>query len=107
MAGRINPERVVTIAGIPSEALIDALTFWVTGYRNVTASYGVNGFTDEHLAACQRHGLQLYAISSPNNRRKTCLANRKNSILARWRNWKRDWHRMNKNASNCNCGGLL
>jgi DNA primase len=27
------------------EALIDALTFWVAGYRNVTASYGVNGFT--------------------------------------------------------------
>jgi DNA primase len=32
------------------EALIDALTFWCAGYRNVTTSYGVNGFTDEHLA---------------------------------------------------------
>ncbi len=27
------------------EALIDALTFWCAGYRNVIASYGVNGFT--------------------------------------------------------------
>ncbi|MGH8229934.1 MAG: toprim domain-containing protein, partial [Steroidobacteraceae bacterium] len=32
------------------EALIDALTFWAAGFRNVTASYGVEGFTAEHLA---------------------------------------------------------
>ncbi|HEU4602912.1 MAG TPA: CHC2 zinc finger domain-containing protein, partial [Steroidobacteraceae bacterium] len=31
------------------EALIDALTFWCAGYRNVTASYGVEGFTADHL----------------------------------------------------------
>jgi len=45
------------------EALIDALTFWVAGYRNVTASYGVNGFTDEHLSAFQRHGIQRVLIA--------------------------------------------
>ena len=33
------------------EALIDALTFWCAGFRNVTASYGVGGFTDDHRAA--------------------------------------------------------
>ena len=33
------------------ESLIDALTFWCAGFRNVTASYGVNGFTDDHRAA--------------------------------------------------------
>ena len=38
------------------EALIDALTFWCAGFRNVTASYGVNGFTDDHRAAFQTHG---------------------------------------------------
>jgi len=27
------------------EALIDAMTFWCHGYRNVTASYGTSGFT--------------------------------------------------------------
>ena len=27
------------------EALIDALTFWCAGFRNVTAAYGVEGFT--------------------------------------------------------------
>ncbi|MBF0547366.1 MAG: toprim domain-containing protein [Candidatus Riflebacteria bacterium] len=31
------------------EAIIDALTFWCAGFRNVTASYGVNGFTSDHL----------------------------------------------------------
>lgn len=33
------------------EALIDALTFWHWGFKNVTSSYGVNGFTDEILQA--------------------------------------------------------
>ncbi len=33
------------------EALIDALTFWNAGYRNVTSCYGVNGLTEELLAA--------------------------------------------------------
>lgn len=33
------------------EALIDALTFWRWGFKNVTSSYGVNGFTDALLQA--------------------------------------------------------
>ncbi|TAI92819.1 DNA primase, partial [Pectobacterium versatile] len=28
------------------ESLIDAMSFWVAGYRNVTAAYGVNGVTE-------------------------------------------------------------
>lgn len=32
------------------EALIDALTLWAHGWRSVTASYGVNGWTAEHAA---------------------------------------------------------
>jgi DNA primase len=45
------------------EALLDALTFWVAGYRNVTASYGVRGFTAEHLAAFQRAGTERVLIA--------------------------------------------
>ena len=30
------------------EALLDALTLWAAGFRNVTAAYGVNGFTPDH-----------------------------------------------------------
>ena len=33
------------------EALIDALTFWRWGFRNVTSTYGAEGFTDELLQA--------------------------------------------------------
>jgi len=45
------------------EALIDALTFWVAGHRNVTASYGVNGFTADHRAAFERHGTERVYIA--------------------------------------------
>jgi DNA primase catalytic core len=45
------------------EALIDALTFWCAGYRNVTASYGIEGFTADHLAAFQAHGIERVLIA--------------------------------------------
>ena len=45
------------------EALIDALTFWCAGYRNVTASYGVEGFTADHLAAFKRYGTERVLIA--------------------------------------------
>jgi DNA primase len=45
------------------ESIIDALTFWCAGFRNVTASYGVNGFTDDHRAAFQKHGVQQVWIA--------------------------------------------
>jgi hypothetical protein len=45
------------------EALIDALTFWCAGYRNVTASYGVEGFTADHLAAFQSQGIERMLIA--------------------------------------------
>lgn len=45
------------------EALIDALTFWCAGYRNVTASYGVEGFTEDNLAAFKRYGTERVLIA--------------------------------------------
>jgi DNA primase catalytic core len=45
------------------EALIDALTFWCAGFRNVTAIYGVNGFTDEIKAAFQKHSTKKIFIA--------------------------------------------
>jgi len=45
------------------EALIDALTFWGAGFRNVTAAYGVEGFTDEHLAAFKRYSTSRVLIA--------------------------------------------
>ncbi len=45
------------------EALIDALTFWCAGYRNVTSAYGIEGFTDDHLAAFKQHGTERVLIA--------------------------------------------
>lgn len=45
------------------EALIDAMTFWVNGYRNVTSAYGVNGFTASHLAALKTHNIERVLIA--------------------------------------------
>jgi DNA primase catalytic core len=45
------------------EALIDALTFWCAGYRNVTASYGVEGFTADHWAAFKSYGTERVLIA--------------------------------------------
>ena len=49
------------------EALIDALTFWSAGYRNVTASYGMNGFTADHKAAFEKHGTERVYIAYDND----------------------------------------
>lgn len=38
---------------IVCEALVDAMTFWCAGYRNVIAAYGLNGFIDDHWAALE------------------------------------------------------
>ena len=45
------------------ESLIDALTFWCAGYRHVTASYGIEGFTAEMLAAFQQHAIARVLIA--------------------------------------------
>jgi DNA primase len=45
------------------ESIIDALTLWCAGFRNVTASYGVNGFTEDHKAAFQKHGTRSVWIA--------------------------------------------
>jgi len=48
---------------ILTEALIDALTFWCAGYRNVTSAYGIEGFTEDHLAAFKAHGTERALIA--------------------------------------------
>ncbi|RLA04184.1 MAG: DNA primase, partial [Gammaproteobacteria bacterium] len=45
------------------EALLDALTFWVAGFPNVTSSFGTNGFTDEMLEAMKAYGTERVLIA--------------------------------------------
>ncbi|ENB7997335.1 toprim domain-containing protein [Escherichia coli] len=49
------------------ESLIDAMSFWVAGFRNVTAAYGVNGFTDEMDQAFRKHGVRQVLIAYDND----------------------------------------
>ncbi|MFN7043159.1 MAG: CHC2 zinc finger domain-containing protein [Acidovorax temperans] len=48
---------------ILTEALIDAMTFWCAGYAHVTAAYGVEGFTEDHIATFQRCGVRRVLIA--------------------------------------------
>ena len=45
------------------ESLIDALSFWCAGFRNVTAAYGTAGFTDDHRAVFAHHRVQRCLIA--------------------------------------------
>jgi len=45
------------------ESLIDAMTLWVNGFKNVTASYGVNGFTDELLTVLHTENIESVLIA--------------------------------------------
>ena len=58
-----NPECFDSREVILCEALIDALTFWVNGFTNVTASYGIEGFTEEMLAGFISHGVRRVYIA--------------------------------------------
>jgi DNA primase catalytic core len=45
------------------EAIIDAMTFWCAGFTNVTASYGIEGFTEDHLNVFHRLGIKRVLIA--------------------------------------------
>jgi DNA primase catalytic core len=53
---------------IVCEAIIDALTFWCAGYANVTAAFGVEGFTDEHAALFRASGVERVIIAFDRDR---------------------------------------
>lgn len=45
------------------ESLIDALTFWCAGFRNVTAAYGTEGMTPDHWKAFETHKTERVLIA--------------------------------------------
>ena len=64
------------------EAILDALTLWCHGFRNVTASYGVNGWTPDHLALVRKVGPQKIFIAYDNDDAGNVAANALASLLA-------------------------
>jgi DNA primase catalytic core len=49
------------------EGIIDALTFWIAGFRNVTATFGKSGFTDVLYQAFIKHDTKRCYISFDND----------------------------------------
>jgi len=45
------------------ESIIDALTFWCAGFRNVTTIYGANGLTSDILDALKQHNIKRLLIA--------------------------------------------
>lgn len=45
------------------QSVIDALTFWCAGYRNVTCTFGLDGFTPEHLSSFEQYGTRRILIA--------------------------------------------
>jgi len=56
--GILNPEALPQRELVLCESVIDALTFWSAGIKNVTAIYGTEGFTDELEAELVKHKVQ-------------------------------------------------
>ena len=58
------------------ESLIDALTLWCAGFRNVTCSYGVNGFTAAHRQLLEEVKPQRMVICYDNDEAGNTAAER-------------------------------
>ncbi len=56
------------------ESIIDALTFWIAGFRNVTCSYGNQGFTEELFQAFIKSGVETCWIGWDNDEKSNPLA---------------------------------
>jgi DNA primase catalytic core len=52
---------------ILAESVIDAWTFWSAGFHHTTCAWGVNGFTPEHLAAIELHGIARVVLAYDND----------------------------------------
>ena len=61
--GVFNVEAFESKTIILTESLIDALSFWENGFKNVTCAYGVEGFTDEILGAFSLRAIERCCIA--------------------------------------------
>ena len=50
----LNREALASSEIILCEAVLDALTFWANGFKNVTCLFGTEGFTDELWEALKK-----------------------------------------------------
>jgi len=68
-AGVFNREALMACDElILCESIIDALTFWCEGLRNVSTIYGTNGLTDEITEALKVHNIKRLLIAYDNDK---------------------------------------
>jgi DNA primase catalytic core len=61
--GLFNPEALKSPEIILTESVIDAVTFWCAGLRNVTCIWGTEGFTNDHEEAFRKHRTQKVTLA--------------------------------------------
>jgi len=66
--GIFNYKCLISKEIILCESIIDALSFWCHGYRNVTASYGAEGFTQEQLELFIDHKIKKVYLAFDNDK---------------------------------------
>ena len=65
------------------ESLIDAMTFWCAGFRNVTASYGATGFTGDHFDLFRESGVKRVLIAYDRDPAGDATADKLGELLAK------------------------
>jgi hypothetical protein len=63
------------------QSIIDALTFWCADFKNVTCSYGLDGFTDKQLDTLTSHNLKRVLIAYQGDKSGDTAANALAEIL--------------------------
>jgi DNA primase catalytic core len=65
--GVLNPEAFRGRELILCESVIDALSFWVHGFENVTALYGTEGFSTDHKELIRSQGIKRIILALDND----------------------------------------
>jgi DNA primase len=61
-SGLVNRQAVKRSTIILTESIIDALTLYDQGFKNVIPAYGVNGLTDDHFSLFNRQVKEIYLV---------------------------------------------
>lgn len=67
LRGFFNHKAFISREIILCESIIDALSFWVNGFRNVTCALGVNGLLDDHLKTFSENKTERVFIAYDND----------------------------------------
>lgn len=61
--GILNPRCLISDTVIVVESPIDLLSFYVAGVRNVTCTYGTNGYSSRLASVLQQHGVKRVLVA--------------------------------------------